>query len=90
MPKSLISIPNMGRKRSNHFRRITILNFPTFLEVSDQFSTLRATSHSRMRAYESYDHYTSITLIDGNGGASPSLLYTTLEGPTKYVNARWM
>ena len=38
------------------------------------------------------DRYTSSTLIGGgNGGAGPSpLLHTSLEGPTKYVNARWM
>jgi hypothetical protein len=35
-------------------------------------------------------HYTSSTLIGGKGKASPSLLHTTLEGPTEYVNARWM
>jgi hypothetical protein len=29
-------------------------------------------------------------LIGGKGGANPSLLHTTLEGPTKYVNARRM
>ena len=36
------------------------------------------------------DHYTSSTLIGGKGGAGPSLLHTMLEGPTEYVNARWM
>ena len=36
------------------------------------------------------DHYTSSTLIGGKGGAGPSSLHTTLEGPTEYVNARWM
>jgi hypothetical protein len=48
---------------------------------------LRAISHMRLRAR---DHYTSSTLISGKGGAGPSSLYTTLEGPTEYVNARWM
>jgi hypothetical protein len=48
---------------------------------------LRATSHTRLR---DCDHYTSSTLISGKGGASPSLLHTTLEGPTEYVNAKWM
>jgi hypothetical protein len=49
---------------------------------------LRATSHTRLSAR---DHYTSSTLIGGKGGAGPSsLLHTTLEGPTEYVNARWM
>ena len=33
------------------------------------------------------DHHTSRTLIGGKGGAGPSsLLHTTLEGPTEYVN----
>ena len=48
---------------------------------------IRATSHTRLRAL---DHYTSSTLIGGKGGAGPRLLHTTLEGPTEYVNARWM
>ena len=43
--------------------------------------------HMRLNAR---DHYTSSTLIGGKGGAGPSLLHTTLEGPTEYVNARWM
>ena len=49
--------------------------------------TFKATSHTRMRAR---DHYTSRNLIGGKGGADPSLLHTTLEGPTEYMNARWM
>ena len=40
-----------------------------------------------MRAH---DHYTPSTLVGGKGRAGPSLLHTTLEGPTEYVNARWM
>ena len=36
------------------------------------------------------DHFTSSTLIGGKGGAGPSSLHTTLEGPTECVNARWM
>ena len=48
---------------------------------------VRATSHTRLRAR---DHYTSITLIGGKGGASPSSLHTPLEGRMEYVNARWM
>ena len=53
------------------------------------FPPMRATfSHTRLRAH---DHCTSSTLIGGKGGAGPSsLLHTTLEGPTEYVNARWM
>jgi hypothetical protein len=37
-----------------------------------------------------HDHYTSSILIGGKGGAGPSLLHTTLEGPLESVNARWM
>ena len=37
-----------------------------------------------------HDNSTSSTLIGGKGGAGPSLLHTTLKGPTEYVNARWM
>ena len=47
---------------------------------------LRATSHTRLRAR---DHYTSSTLIGGKGGAGPSSLHATLEGPTEYVNEGW-
>ena len=36
------------------------------------------------------DHYTSGILIGGKGGAGPSSLHTTLEGPIEYVDARWM
>ena len=45
-------------------------------------------THERLRAR---DHYASSTLIGGEGGAGPSsLLHATLEGPTEFVNARWM
>ena len=36
------------------------------------------------------DCYTSSTLIGGKGGAGLTSFHTTLEGPTEYVNARWM
>ena len=52
-----------------------------------RLSTIRATSNTRLRAR---DQYTSSTLIGGKGGAGPSSLHTTLEGPTEYVNTRWM
>jgi hypothetical protein len=42
----------------------------------------RATSHTRVRAR---DHYASSTLVGGKGGAGPSLLHTTLEGPKEYI-----
>ena len=48
---------------------------------------LRTISHTRLSARE---HYASNTLIGGKGGAGPSSLHTTLEGPREYVNARWM
>ena len=51
------------------------------------YNSSRATSHTRVRAR---DHCTSSTLIGGKGGAGPSSLHTTLEGPTEYVNAKWM
>jgi len=47
---------------------------------------LWATSHTRLRAH---DQYTSSSHW-WKGGAGPSSLHTILEGPTKYVNARWM
>jgi hypothetical protein len=34
--------------------------------------------------------YTSSTLIGEKDGAGPSSLHTMLDGPTEYVNARWM
>ena len=49
--------------------------------------SIRVTSHTRLRPR---DHYPISTFFGGNGGASPRLLHTMLEGPTKYVNARWM
>ena len=52
-----------------------------------EMGTLRATSHTRLRVH---DLYTPNTLIGGKGGAGPSSLHTTLEGPTKHVSAKWM
>ena len=71
---------------------ITLKMLPTIcgwqmLWISFTSEILRATSYTRLRAR---DHYISSTLIGGRGGASPSLFHTTLEGLTKYVNARWM
>ena len=40
--------------------------------------TLKATSHTRLRAR---DRYTSSTLVGGKGRARPCSLHTTLEGP---------
>ena len=45
------------------------------------------TTHTRLIAR---DHHTSSTLIGGEGGAGPSSLHTTREGPTEHVNATWM
>jgi hypothetical protein len=64
-------------------------NLPNIMPMTTKVCVvLRATSHTRSRAC---DLYTSSTLVGGKGGAGPSsLLHTTLEGPTEYVNARWM
>ena len=43
-----------------------------------------------MRLIIACDPYPSSTLITGKGGAGPSSLHTTLEGPMEDVNARWM
>ena len=48
-------------------------------------TTLRATSHTRLRARD--HNYTSSTHIGGKGGARPSSLHTMLEGPMKRVCA---
>jgi hypothetical protein len=53
----------------------------------DSGDDLRATSHTRSRAR---DHYTSSTIIGGEGGAGPRSIHTMLEGPTEYINAIWM
>jgi hypothetical protein len=64
---------------------ITVVNARRSQQLS--FTTLEATSHTRLQAC---DQYTSSTLIGGKGGAGPSSLHTTLEGLMEYVNARWM
>ena len=46
--------------------------------------------NSRPLHTRDWDHYTSSTLIGGEGRASPNSLHTTLEGPAEYVNARLM
>jgi hypothetical protein len=46
-------------------------------------SYLGATSHMRLRVR---DHYISSILIGGKGGAGPSSLHTTLEGPIEYIS----
>ena len=63
----------------------TVLVSIMFLAVNCE---VRATSHTRLTAR---DCCTSSSLVGGKGGAGPSsLLRTMLEGPTKYVSARWM
>ena len=67
-----------------------IHNKPPVVNVQNAMvsqSCVRATSHTRLRAH---NHCTSSTLIGGKGGAGPGSLHTMLEGPTEYVNARWM
>ena len=51
--------------------------------TTTKWGILRATSHTRLGAR---DHYTLSTLIGEKGGAGPSSLHTTLEGPTEYVS----
>ena len=49
---------------------------------------VRATSHMRLRAH---DHYTSSTLIwEKAEQVQVHFTLITVEGPTEYVNARWM
>ena len=43
--------------------------------------------YTRLRAR---GHCTSSTLSGGKGGDGTSSLHTTPEGPTEFVNARWM
>ena len=64
-----------------------ILQPRLIMEETSLSPLVMATSHMRLRAH---DHVTSSTLIGGKDGAGPSSLHTTLEGPTEYVNARWM
>ena len=55
--------------------------------INNHSEAMRATSHTRLRAC---DHYTSSTLVGGEGGAGPSLLHTTLRGQRSIWMARWM
>ena len=50
---------------------------------STSTTLVRATPPTRLRAR---DHYTWSTLVGGNGGAGPSSLHTTLEGPTECIS----
>ena len=65
----------------------TVTDLKVSYYIQNISQTLRATSHTRLRVR---DHCTSSTLIGGNGGAGRSSLHTMIEGPTEYVNARWM
>ena len=66
--------------------KVILGDFPFFMEQATS-GALRATSHTRLRAC---DYYTSSTFIGGKDRASPSSLDIILEGPTEYVNAKWM
>ena len=68
-------------------RECTYYKIARYKKQSSNAPLLRTTSHTRLRAR---DHYTSSTLIGGKGGAGPSSFHTMLEGPTEYVNSRWM
>ena len=76
------------------FKNMVSINPPCYKVLVYESTTqssrvlpIMPTSHTRLRTR---DHYTSSTLIGGNSGAGPSSLHTRLEGPTEYVNARWM
>ena len=53
-------------------------------------NVLSVTEGHFTRETESPQLFHSSTVIGGKDGACPSSLRTTLEGPTEYVNARWM
>jgi hypothetical protein len=46
------------------------------------FFSMLGSLHTRDRP-RARDRYTSSTLVGGEGGAGPSSLHTTLEGPTE-------
>jgi hypothetical protein len=49
--------------------------------------------HDRTKGHFTHEHASPLHFkhsIGGKGGANPRSLHTTLEGPTEYVNARWM
>src|SRR6202048_3615151 len=56
-------------------------------QSSMRFVSINSTPHTRLRARV---HNTSSILMGGKGGAGPSSLHTTLEGPAEYVDARWI
>ena len=71
--------------------------------VGDTHVSVESCSYNMLSKYKSWvfekfkifeirvdDQYTSSTLIGKEGQAGRSSLHTTLEGPTEYVNARWM
>ena len=71
-----------------HNKSIHTLANTLLADPSTIYFTLRATSNTRVTAR---DHYTSSILIGGLGGAGPSSLHTTLEGPMEYyVKAKWV
>ena len=76
-------MPKLFTKRKNN-ARLTFSVGGTTWAITWAFA-IRATSDMRLRAH---DNYTSSTLIGGKGGAGPSSLHTTLEGPMEHVNAR--
>ena len=91
-------MPIAIKDRSQSYKVLTTFFKKKFVRVSHQTPSkfgnreyeemrFRATSHTRLRAR---DRYNSSALIGGKGGASSSSLHATLEGPTEYVNARWM
>jgi hypothetical protein len=68
------------------------LYFHTFVLWASDWGWIKQTLNSRWSPPETevFLSLSSSALVGGKGGAGPSLLHTTLEAPTEYINARWM
>ena len=81
VPSPLTALGSEGMF-STHSKYFQAIPMPDLLGI-----TWGPLQHMRLRAH---DRDTSSTLIGGKRRSSTSSLHTTLEGPTWYVNARWM
>ena len=85
----LVGYLDQWKRSIDHYLHMNLLSLRKQWVQVQEFrkfiDCFRATSHTRPRAR---DQYTSSTLIGGKGGASPSSLHTTLEGPTEYVKCK--
>jgi len=86
--KSTIACSDVVKANSVHPHHIVFPTITTYFFIGISMF-MRAQGHF-IHETESPDHYTSSTLIGGEGGAGPSLLHTSLEGPIEYLNASWM